>query len=170
MLTEDTVVGSHNLLMANSHVGHNVILGDQVIVANGALLSGHVSVADKAFISGNCLIHQFVRIGTLAMMQGGAAISKDLPPYTVARGYNGICGLNTVGLRRAGISAAERMELKQLYRLLFRSGRKWSVALAEAEKQFTGTAAKVLLAFVAASKRGVCADNHSNFDDFIIEV
>ena len=64
-----------------------------------------MAVDDRAFISGNCLVHQFVRIGTLALMQGGAAISKDLPPYTVARGDNGICGLNTIGLRRAGFTA-----------------------------------------------------------------
>ena len=91
-----------------------------VIIANGALLAGHVTVGDRAFISGNCLVHQFVRVGTLALMQGGAAISKDLPPYTIARGDNGICGLNIVGLRRAGFTAEERLELKQLYHLLFR--------------------------------------------------
>jgi UDP-N-acetylglucosamine acyltransferase len=73
-----------------------------VILANGALLAGHVEVEDRVFISGNCLVHQFVRIGTLAMMQGGSAISQDLPPFTVARGGNNICGLNTIGLRRAG--------------------------------------------------------------------
>ena len=101
---EDTVIGSHNFLMANSHVAHNCRLGDQVILANGVLLAGHVTLDDRAFISGNCVVHQFVRVGTLALMQGGSAISKDLPPYTVARGDNGICGLNTVGLRRAGLT------------------------------------------------------------------
>jgi hypothetical protein len=74
-------------------------------------------------------VHQFVRIGTLALMQGGSAISQDLPPFTVARGDNSLCGLNTVGLRRAGLSAAERLELKRLYQKLFRSGqnlpRRW---------------------------------------------
>src|SRR5580658_4986539 len=108
----ETVIGSHNFLMVNSHVGHNARLGDHVIVANGALLAGHVEVEDSVFISGNCLVHQFVRIGRLAIMQGGSAISLDLPPYMVARGVNGICGLNSIGLRRAGISSAERLELK----------------------------------------------------------
>ena len=103
-------------------MAHNCRLGDQVILANGALLAGHVTVDDRAFLSGNCLVHQFVRVGTLALMQGGSAISKDLPPYTVARGDNGICGLNTVGLRRAGLTPAERLELKQLYHALFREG------------------------------------------------
>ena len=114
-----TIIGSHNLLMAGAHVGHNSEVGSHVIIANGALLGGHVSVADRAFISGNCLVHQFVRVGTLALMQGGAAISKDLPPFTVARGDNGICGLNTVGLRRAGFTTSQRLVLKKVYHALF---------------------------------------------------
>jgi UDP-N-acetylglucosamine acyltransferase len=157
-LTEDTVIGSHNFFMAHSHVGHNVLLRDHIIIANGVLLAGHVTVDDRAFLSGNCLVHQFVRVGTLAMMQGGSAISKDLPPFTVARGGNGICGLNSVGLRRAGLSVAERMELKRLYHALFRSGQKLREAVAAAEQESVGAAARTLLAFVAATKRGVCSD------------
>jgi len=155
---EETLIGSHNFLMAHSHVAHNCRLGDRVILANGALLAGHVTLADRAFISGNCVIHQFVRVGTLALMQGGTAISKDLPPYTVARGHNGICGLNTVGLRRAGMSPAERLELKQLYRALFRERRSLRAAVAEARSQFSGAPARVMLDFIADSKRGICAD------------
>jgi len=153
---EATEIGSHNFLMVNSHVGHNVCLGSHVILANGALVGGHAQVADGVFVSGNCLVHQFVRIGTLAIMQGGSAISQDLPPYTVARGSNGICGLNVVGLRRAHFSAEERLELKRLYHKLFRSGENRSRALAEARLLFTSVPAKVLLDFVASSKRGVC--------------
>jgi UDP-N-acetylglucosamine acyltransferase len=108
-LAEATVIGHRNFLMAHSHVGHNSCLGNHIILANGALLGGHVSVEDRAFISGNCLVHQFVRIGTLALMQGGAAVSQDLPPYTIARGDNGICGLNSVGLRRAGFTSEQRL-------------------------------------------------------------
>ena len=155
---EETVIGSQNFLMANSHVAHNCRLGDRVILANGALLAGHVTLDDRAFLSGNCVVHQFVRVGTLALMQGGSAISKDLPPYTVARGDNGICGLNTVGLRRAGLTPAERLELKQLYRALFREGRNLRAAVAGAQKKFSSAPARVMLDFVAASKRGVCFD------------
>jgi UDP-N-acetylglucosamine acyltransferase len=158
-VTEDTVIGSHNFLMANCHVGHNAVVGNHVIVANGALLAGHVTVGDKAFISGNCLVHQFVRVGTLALMQGGAAISQDLPPYTVAaNGGNAMCGLNIVGLRRAGLTPAERLELKQVYRSLFRSGHNLREALASAQKEFHSAPAKVVLDFVATTKRGICAD------------
>jgi UDP-N-acetylglucosamine acyltransferase len=139
-----------------------VVLGDHVIMANGALLGGHVTIGDRAFISGNCLVHQFVRVGTLALMQGGAAISKDLPPFTVARGDNGICGLNAVGLRRAGFTSEQRLELKQLYHALFRSGQNLGAARAAASKQFSSPAALLLLDFVAVSKRGICGDTGSS--------
>ena len=157
-IAEETVIGSHNLLMAHSHVAHNCRLGDHVIMANGALLGGYASVEDRAFISGNCLVHQFVRVGTLALMQGGSAISKDLPPFTIARGDNGICGLNMVGLRRAGVNPVERLALKQLYHTLFRQGLSLSAALTAARKQFTSPYAMVMLDFLTASKRGVCVD------------
>jgi UDP-N-acetylglucosamine acyltransferase len=155
---EATVIGSHNFLMVNSHVGHNCVLGDHIILANGALLGGHVSVGDRAFISGNCLVHQFVRVGALSMMQGGTAISKDLPPYAVACPVNLICGLNIIGLRRAGLSPDERLELKKAYRLLFRSGLNVSAAVATAQKECVSGPAKAIVDFVASSKRGVCAD------------
>ena len=157
-LGEDTVIGSKNFLMANSHVAHNCHLADEIILANGALLGGYVTVDDRAFISGNCLVHQFVRIGTLALMQGGSAISKDLPPFTIARGDNGICGLNIIGLRRAGFSNEHRLELKKLYRMIFRSGKKLSAAVAESKTEFTSCVAQTMLRFISASKRGVCAD------------
>ena len=95
------------------------------------------------------------------MMQGGSAISKDLPPYTVARRDNEICGLNTVGLRRAGVNPERRLELKKLYRVLFRSGRNLRAAVAAARGEFGGGEAKLLLDFIAAGKRGVCQENPS---------
>jgi len=155
---EVTIIGSQNFLMAHCHVAHNCRIGNQVAVANGALLGGHVTVEDRAFISGNCLVHQFVRVGTLAIMQGGSAISQDLPPFTIARGENEICGLNAVGLRRAGFTPEERLELKRLYHALFRGGKNLRLAEAAARKDFSSPAAKALLDFVAGSKRGICAD------------
>lgn len=155
---EETQIGSHTLVMASAHIGHNSRVGDRVIIANGALLGGYAQVHDRAFISGNCLVHQFTRVGTLALMQGGSAISKDLAPYTVARGDNGMCGLNVVGLRRVGLTPEERLELKQLYRLLFRSDRLLRAALDEARQRFSSESARVLIEFAATSKRGLCAD------------
>lgn len=168
-VAEQTVIGSHNFLMQHTHMAHNVVLGNHIIIAGGALLAGHVTVEDRAFISGNCLVHQFVRIGTLALMQGGAGISKDLPPFTVAVEINGICGLNTVGLRRAGISADERQELKQLYRMLFRGSKNLREAVADAKKAFSTGPAKVMLDFVEASKRGVVMDIGTRKESVIAE-
>jgi UDP-N-acetylglucosamine acyltransferase len=158
---EDTVIGSGNLLMAHCHVGHNSQLGDRVIIANGALLGGHVLVQDRAFISGNCLIHQFVRVGTLALMQGGSAISKDLAPYCVARGDNGICGLNTIGLRRAGLDAEVRRELRRLYRELFRSGRGFREALLVLETLVRSEWGARLLEFARTTRRGLVTSSRS---------
>jgi UDP-N-acetylglucosamine acyltransferase len=157
-LAEDTVIGSHNLFMAGAHVAHNCTVGDHVIMANGSMLGGHATVQDRAFLSGSCLVHQFCRVGTLAIMQGGSAITKDLPPFTVGTGFNEVCGLNAVGLRRAGCSAAERMELKRLYRALFRDGKNLREAVAAARENFSSNGAKVLIEFIATAKRGVCAD------------
>ena len=155
---EDTVIGSNNLLMANCHVAHNCVLGNHLVIANGALLGGHVTMQDRAFVSGNCCVHQFVRIGTLAMMQGGSCISKDLPPFAVARGDNGMCGLNTIGLRRAGFTSEQRLELRRLYHLLFRSGERLSAAVTKARAQFLSQPACQVIEFVASSRRGICRD------------
>jgi len=161
----DTVIGSNNFLMHHCHVAHNCKLGDHIIIANGALLAGHVEVGDRAFISGNCLLHQCVRVGTLAMMQGKAGIGMDLPPYTVAYAENLLCGLNTIGLRRAGIGSAERLELKKLYRLLFRDGLNLRAALAKAQTEFSSAPARVMIDFIASAKRGVCSDVGSSREE-----
>jgi UDP-N-acetylglucosamine acyltransferase len=155
---EATVIGSNNFLMAHAHIGHNCVVGNHVIMANGALLGGHAVVEDRAFISGNCLVHQFARVGTLAMMRGGAAISKDLPPFCVALGENTICGLNTVGLRRAEFAPPQRRELKRLYHELFRAGINLRAAVAGAREKHSAPAPKIMLDFITAAKRGVCTD------------
>jgi UDP-N-acetylglucosamine acyltransferase len=154
----ETIIGSHNFLMASCHIGHNSKLGNHIIIANGGLLGGHVTVLDGAFLSGNCVVHQFCRVGTLAIMQGNSAASQDVPPFTVVRGVNRICGLNAVGLRRASYTAEQRLELKRLYHLLFRSGKNLRAAIEEAQQNFNSPTAKIMLDFVAETKRGVCAD------------
>lgn len=163
--SEATTVGSDNLFMGNVHIAHDCLVGNHVIMANGSMLGGHVAVADRALISGNCLVHQFVRVGTLAMMQGGSAISQDLPPFTVAQGRNRLCGLNVIGLRRAGFTDAERLEIRRLYHALFRSGAPLRDALAQARKTFTAAPAVVMMDFIAASQRGICARRRSDGDD-----
>ncbi|HYE33250.1 MAG TPA: acyl-ACP--UDP-N-acetylglucosamine O-acyltransferase [Methylomirabilota bacterium] len=157
-LEEDTVIGSNNYLMAASHVGHNSVLGDNVILANAALVAGHVTIQDRAFISATAMIHQFVRVGAMALMQGGSGVSKDLPPFTIAMANNTICGLNIIGLRRAGVSPAHRLELKRAYRLLFRSGLRMKDAIVAARVECASPFSEQLISFVETSKRGVCAD------------
>jgi UDP-N-acetylglucosamine acyltransferase len=153
---EDTTIGSDNFLMAHSHVGHNCHLGNRIILANGALIGGHVEIHDRVFISGNCLVHQFIRIGTLSLMQGGSAISQDLPPYCIAWGDNGVCGLNVIGLRRSDVSTEERAELKNLYHLIFRSGESLKSALEVATSRFQSDSAREMIRFATKSKRGIC--------------
>ncbi len=156
--TSATVIGSHNFFMASAHIAHDCRVGNQVIMANGSMLGGDAVVEDRAFISGSCLVHQFCRVGTLSIMQGGAAVSQDLPPFTIALRVNEMCGLNTIGLRRAGFPAAERLELKQLYHALFRSGKSLRVAVEEARQIFSSPGAQRMLEFIATTKRGVCSD------------
>ena len=152
---EDTVLGSGGLYMAGAHIGHNSQIGDRVIIANGALLGGHVVVGDRAFISGNCLIHQFARVGTLALMQGGSAISKDLPPFCISRGDNAISGLNVIGLRRAGLGAEVRLELRRIYHALFRSRKSWVEAVAGAGQEVRTEWGRAMMEFLNGSRRGV---------------
>jgi UDP-N-acetylglucosamine acyltransferase len=165
-LEGETVLGSHILMMAGAHVGHDCTVGDHVIIANCTALGGHVTVQNRAVLSASVGIHQFARVGTLSMTQGGSALTQDLPPYTTARhGVNLMCGLNIVGLRRAGVTAEERMELKKAYHLLFRSGTNLRQAVTEAREKFTGARTKVLLDFVATTKRGICRHVGARFGE-----
>jgi len=161
-----TVVGDGCYLMANSHLGHNVRLGTRVIVANGALLGGYVEVEDGVFISGNVVIHQFVRVGRLAMLSGGCGIGKDVPPFCITAGLerNRIGGLNTIGMRRAGLSPADRAQVKRAFALLYRSQLNVSQAMERMRQEFTTGPAVDMLNFVGASRRGICPmrDGHGD--------
>ena len=157
-LEEDTIIGSHNFFMADSHVGHNAAVGDHTILANGALVGGHAVIGDHAFLSSNCGIHQFVRIGTLSMMQGNSGVSQDVPPFTmVVFGMNMMCGLNTVGLRRAGFTSEQRSELKACYKRVFMEGGNVGQVVKQALEESPGEKAQEMLEFIAASTRGVCS-------------
>lgn len=153
-----TEVGNGCLLMAQSHLAHNVKLGNQVIVANGALLAGYVEVGDRAFISGNCLVHQFTRVGRLAMMSGASAVQKDVLPFCITRSVspNTIMGLNVVGLRRAGFTASDRQILKQALLVLYHSGLNVSQATDKLEQDFDSELVQELCQFIRGSKRGIC--------------
>jgi len=152
-----TVIGNDNCFMAMSHVAHDCRVGDQVIMANGALLGGHVEVEDKAFLSGNTVFHQFTRVGRLAMVSGLVGVGVDVPPFCTAGARNLVCGLNIVGLRRAGIAPENRTQIKQAFKILYRSGHTIKNALLEIEKM-DHPCEEVLhfVEFIRNSKRGIC--------------
>lgn len=117
-----TQVGNHCLFMMGSHVAHDCIIGDHVILANNVALAGHVSVGDHAIIGGLCGIHQFVRIGKHAMIGGGSAVARDVLPFTVVNSTRAkVAGLNLIGLKRRGFKRNEISDLRQAYKLLFQT-------------------------------------------------
>lgn len=152
-----TAVGHGCFLMAGAHLAHNVTLGDHVVVANNVLLGGYVQVAERVFIGGGCVFHQHIRVGRMVICQGGSAFSKDIPPFTTAAERNGVAGLNVVGLRRAGLTAGQRAEIKEAFALLYRRGLNTTQALAAARSRTWGADAQAFFDFVAAAKkRGIC--------------
>ncbi len=138
-----TTVGDHNLLMVAAHVAHDCTIGDYTVIANNVLLGGFVTVADRAFVSGAVGVHQFCRIGRLAMIGGCARVVQDVPPYVMVDGHSGlIVGLNLVGLRRNGYGSEDIAHLKVAYRLIYRRGLRWVEVLEQLKQEFpTGPAA-----------------------------
>jgi UDP-N-acetylglucosamine acyltransferase len=152
-----TRLGSGNFFMVGSHVGHDCTIGDGNVVANACLLAGYVTMGNRAFLGGGSVFHQFIRIGDLAMTQGNARASQDVPPYTLVAGLNEIRGLNVVGLRRAGFTPETRHEIRRAFDLLERSGMNLSQALQEAAGQTWGEAAGGLISFYQnPSRQGIC--------------
>jgi UDP-N-acetylglucosamine acyltransferase len=156
-LAEDhvTTIGDRNLLMAHAHVAHDCELGSRIVIANNTMLAGHVSVGDQAFLSGAVGVHQFCRIGRLAMVGGQAHVNQDVPPFvTIDGATTTVVGLNLVGLRRAGLSADEIAQLKAAYRLIYRSGLPWKDRLGQLGRDFATGPAAEFSAFFAGGSRG----------------
>ena len=153
-----TVIGSDCLLMAYSHVAHDCLVGNHVVFANSAALAGHITVEDRATIGGLVGIHQFVRVGHLAFIGGCSRVVQDIPPYSTCVGYPAkVFGLNSEGLKRAGISREAKQHLHHAFRILFHS----KLSMSHAVKQVSqGTdhcpEVQQLLTFIRQSKRGVC--------------
>lgn len=160
-LAEDkaTRLGDHNLFMVGAHIAHDCLIGNHVICTNNALLGGHVTVEDRAYISGAVAVHQFCRIGTLAMVGGQAHVIKDVPPFVTVDGLSSyVVGLNQVGLRRAGYTSEQVAVLKAAYRVLYRSGLRWVDALAKLEAEFSEEPAARFYRFCEATTRGIIAE------------
>lgn len=127
---EVTLIGNDNLLMAYVHVAHNCIIENGVVIANNVALAGHVEIESKAIIGGVLGVHQFVRIGQLAMIGGMSRIDRDVPPYLLVEGNPAkVRSLNLVGLQRAGFSEEEQAILKKAFRMLYRSDASFSQAV-----------------------------------------
>lgn len=158
----ETRIGDDCFFMANSHVAHNCVVEDGVMLANGALLGGHVFVGTRAFVSGNAVVHQHMRVGRLAMLQGGSAVSRDAPPFCIVSELNVLRGVNVVGLRRAGLDRARIASVRRAYRALFfgrpNLGRARERLRAEIEGAAEGTPEVVhLLEFLGSGSHGFCA-------------
>ena len=151
-----TIIGNDNYFMALSHIAHNCHIHNNVIICNNSLLAGYVEVEDKVFISGNCAAHQFVKIGTLAILAGSTKANRDVPPYMLIRGDSTVDSYNIVGLKRANISAAIRNQIKEAYRTLYLSGLNITHAVEEIEEKFQSEEIKHLVQFIRTSKRGTC--------------
>lgn len=152
-----TEIGSDCLLMAYSHVAHDCIVGDNVVIANAVNMGGHVTIEDWAIVGGVTAIHQFVRIGQHAIVSGASAVRKDVPPYVKAAGNPlHLYGLNSVGLQRRGFSDEARQALRRLYRLFFQSDLNISQAIVAARADMEPRPEiEHFLAFVEASERGI---------------
>jgi UDP-N-acetylglucosamine acyltransferase len=158
----DTIVGDHCLLMVNIHVAHDCHLGNNVIVTNNAMLAGHVHVADRAYISGAAGVHQFCRIGTLAMVGGQAHLVQDVPPFVTVDGLSSlVVGLNKIGLRRAGYDSTTIQEIMAAYRTIYRNNLRWVDILEQLRTKFpTGPAAE-FYEFLSTSARGIISERRA---------
>jgi UDP-N-acetylglucosamine acyltransferase len=151
-----TRIGSNNLLMVGAHLGHNARLGDHVILANNVLLGGYAEIHDRVFIGGGSVVHQFTRMGSVSLLQGISGVGKDVPPFAIAAGKDGVAAINIIGLRRAGYGPALRKEVKEAYTLFYGSGLNASQAHEESRQRSWSKEVSLFWDFVTASKRGIC--------------
>jgi len=155
----ETVLGDENYIMTSGHIAHNCRIGSRTVIASCALVAGYAEVEDQAFISGGVVIHQYSKIGRLAMIGGNTRVNLDVPPYFLYSDFNVAAkGLNLVGLRRAGFKASDVAALKTAYKLLYKSGLKLEDALDQIESQVPTEHTRHLVSFIRSSKRGICRE------------
>ena len=152
-----TVVGSNCLIMAYSHVAHDCVVGDNVIISNSTQLAGEVVVDNFAVIGGGTLVHQFCHLGAHVMIQGGALINKDIPPFVkAAREPIAYTGVNSVGLRRRGFTSEQIREIQEVYRYIYMSNLNVSDAVERVEAELPATKERdEILQFIRNAKRGI---------------
>lgn len=153
--TDCTKVGDGNMFMVNAHVAHDCCIGNNAVIVNNVMLAGHVSVGDGAYFGGASGVHQFCRVGRLAMIGGQSHVSQDIPPFVMVDGIsNHIVGLNLVGLRRAGFTRDEIKDLKAAYRVVYRSGLLWKDTMEVLKNTFKEGPASEFHAFLSTGERG----------------
>jgi UDP-N-acetylglucosamine acyltransferase len=151
------IVGDDNFIMNHAHIAHNCEIGNRIIIAGGALLAGYVQVEDSAFISGNCVVHQFTRIGKLALMRGLTGAGRDIPPFCIMGETQKLSAINQIGLERAGYSKDQIREIRRAFSRLFRRRGNLAKAIKELESQGNLSEEVVyMLDFIKSSQRGVC--------------
>jgi len=155
-----TRIGNGNYIMTSGHIAHNCTIADDVVIASCALIAGHVEVESQAFISGGVVIHQYSKIGRMAMIGGNTRVNSDVPPYFLYSDFNVAAkGLNLVGLRRAGFTHDQILNLKTAYKLLYRAGLRLEDALARIETEAASNETRHLVDFIRNSKRGICRES-----------
>lgn len=151
-----TTIGDGNFFMVGCHIGHDSHVGNRNVIANAVLVAGHVTLGNNSFLGGGAVFHQFIRVGDYCMIRGNSAFGMDVPHYCTGYETNLLAGLNVIGLRRAGFTAADRTEIKKIFQTLFTSGLHLSQAVAAAKSLSLNDRSVRLLEFVATpSKRGV---------------
>ncbi len=154
-----TELGDENYIMTSGHIAHNCKIGNHTVIASCALIAGYVEIEDQAFVSGGVVVHQFSKIGRLAMIGGNTRVNSDVPPFFLYAGHDVAAkGLNLVGLKRAGFKASDVSVLKKAYQYLYRSGLKLQDALAKIETEMPTTETLHLVSFIRSSKRGICRE------------
>lgn len=152
-----TIVGNHCLIMAYSHVAHDCLLHDHIIMSNATQLAGEVVVDEYAILGGGSLVHQFTHVGAHSMTQGGTKVNKDIPPYVIAaREPVSFCGINSVGLSRRGFTKEQVTAIQDTYRLIYMSGLNVSQALQQINETLPqSTERDAIINFITTSPRGV---------------
>lgn len=152
-----TEIGDGNYIMTSGHIAHNCRIGNNTVICSCALIAGYVDIEDQAFVSGSLAVHQFSRIGRLAMIGGMTRVNMDAPPFFLYTGYEiRPAGVNAVGLKRAGFGASEIAALKKAFHILYGSGLRLPDALERIEREIGTPEALHLVQFVRGSRRGIC--------------
>jgi acyl-[acyl-carrier-protein]--UDP-N-acetylglucosamine O-acyltransferase len=161
---EETRIGDDCLLMAYTHIAHNCVLGNRIIMSNAAMLAGHATVEDGVVIGGMAGVHQFVKIGRNAMIGGTSKLVQDVVPFTMVDGHPArAVGLNSVGISRAGIPLDVRRRIKHAYKILYRSGLNLTQAIAVIEQEVDSCEEiDHLLRFLRNAERGICRERHED--------